>query len=885
MFSFLMQLVRRIRFLVHRHEIEADLEEEITTHLAMLADETNLASARQRLGNTTRWQEMSREAWGWNWLESLARDIRYGTRLLTKSPGFTVTACLSLAIGLGSTMGIFSLINALLLKTLPVAEPQQLWEMGHKTTEEKDDNFSYRMLDALQRANPSGIPLFAVGSDYLQVNYGSSIRNALTLIVSGETFRILGLKAQLGRLLNKYDDMRGVPHGANCVLSYRLWQSQYHADPGVLGKHISIGAQSFTIVGVAPANFFGLNVGAYSDLILPIAAYAATNPAQPILDNGGWTWLNILFRLPPGIAVQDFTSRLNTVYPTIRKEIEPSSAEAAKPDRLYAQPAATGLSAIRNRFSKPLYVLLTMTGLILTISCANLANLLLARSVVRSRELAIRLSIGAKRGRVLRQLLTESALIATFGAGISIPIYFACTGGLVAFLQSGSDPAVFLDTSPDWRFAAAAFALLAFTVVLFGFVPAWRAIRTDLNTTLSENSQRLTAKTSFGKALVGVQVGLSFVLLLGAMLLARSLFELRTFNPGFRRDHILIAGVDTTQAIQKNADVARFFDRLLEKVRALPGVRAASASVVVPLSGRSWQQDYEIPGNAKAAQVRHSFENWVTPEYFETLGTPLVLGRYFARADSAKAVHVALVNQAFATYVFGSSNPVGRQVYEHDKKDPITIVGIVGDARYRKLREAAPPTLYRPIAQLPPSFDFLLSLNLEVWTETPSAEVVRPVRELVSGLNDRVSVEFHTFDSMIDTNLLYERLLTVLSVAFALIGLVLSSIGVYGVSANSVARRTAEFGIRMAMGATPQRILASIFGEYLSVLAVGLTGGLFISIALMRFLQAWLFGVAATDPYLFSLALVLVSAFALTAIVAPASRAAHLNPMTALRCE
>lgn len=271
----------------------------------------------------------------WNWLESLVRDVGYGARLLLRSPSFMLTACLSLAIGLGATMGIFSLMNALLFKMLPVAEAKQFWELAHNAEEDKDDHFSYPMFDALKRANGFDIPLFAVGGDYVQVNYGTIVRNTPALIVSGDVFRILKLKAHMGRLLTPEDDLRGVPQGANCVLSYRLWQSQFHGDSEVLGKHLSIGAQSFTIVGVAPPNFFGFYVGAYSDLILPIAAYAATNPAQPILDSAGWTWLNILARVPSNVAVGEMVANLNTAYPSIRKQLLPS--EATKPDRLYAQ--------------------------------------------------------------------------------------------------------------------------------------------------------------------------------------------------------------------------------------------------------------------------------------------------------------------------------------------------------------------------------------------------------------------------------------------------------------------------------------------------------------------------------------------------------------------
>ncbi|MGA8026824.1 MAG: ABC transporter permease [Bryobacteraceae bacterium] len=887
MSGFISEIVRRIQYLFQRNRVDAELREEMDAHLAMIvtASETDPVSARQKLGNLTRWQEISREAWGWSWAASLVRDVRHGVRLLSKSPGFTVTACLSLAIGMGATLGIFSLMNALLFKTLPIPQPQQLWKLGHGNPAEQDDNFSYRMYAGLQKSKTSGIPLFALGGDYVQVDYGDAIRNnTAALIVSGNLFQILKLNAPIGRLLNPQDDIRGLPHGANCVLSHRLWQSQFHSDPAALGKHLTIGAQSFTIVGVAPSNFFGFYVGAYSDLILPIAAFAATNPAQPILDNGGWTWLNIMARIPPSGSISELTARLNAIYPPIRRAVDPSPSEAAKPDRLYLESATTGVSAIRGHFSKPLYVLLTMTGLILLIACANLANLLLARSVVRYRELAIRLSIGASRGRILRQLLTESALVAVLGTCAGVPIYLACTRGLIAFLQSGSNQILFLDTAPDWPFVVGILALLSLTVLLFGFAPAWQAIRTGLNTALSESSHRLAAKTSFGRVVVAVQISLSLVLLLGATLLSRSLFDLRTFNPGFRRDHLLIANVDTTQSIHKNADVVLFFDRLLEQVRTLPGVRSAAASVVVPLSGQTWQQNYEIVGK-QAAHVQHSFEHWVTPDYFETLGTPLILGRNLAPTDSAKSFHVALVNQTFAKLAFGSSNPIGRQVYDKDEKDTITIVGIVGDARYRSLRADAPPTIYRPVSQLPSAFGFLLALNLEVWTSTPPADLARPIEGIAKRLDSQASLEFHTFDSLIDANLLYERLLTVLSISFGLIGLFLSAIGVYGVSAYSVARRTSEVGIRMAMGATPRTILRLIFSEQLRVLAIGVVIGALISIAVTRFLRAWLFGVSATDPFLFTLAVLIVSALALFAAFIPARRAARLNPVAALRSE
>jgi predicted permease len=527
-----------------------------------------------------------------------------------------------------------------------------------------------------------------------------------------------------------------------------------------------------------------------------------------------------------------------------------------------------------------------MTALILLIACANIANLLLARSVVRHREVAVRLSLGAERGRVLRQLLTESVLIATLGAAASVPVYLACTRGLLAFLQSGLDSDVFLNTAPDWRLVAAAVSVVCCTVLLFGFAPALRASRCDMNIALNENSLRFAPKTAFGKLIVAVQVSLSLVLLLGAALLSRSLYDLRTFDPGFRRDHLLIADVYSTQSIHKNADVVRFFDKLLDRVRALPGVRSAAASKVVPLGGNSWQNDYEVERdpNQGASHV-HSYLNWVTPSYFETLGTPLLLGRSFSAQDSANSLRVGVVNQAFVKRYLGSANPIGQRIFEiqKNKKEPLQIVGIVADARYRSLLDQAPPTVYRPIAQMPATFGFLLELNLEVWTSSPANDLAGPIRTTVKRLNSGVSTEIRTFDSLIDSNLLYERMLTALSIAFGAVGLLLSAIGIFGLCAYAVGRRTAELGIRMALGATPSGILRLVLSEHLRLLALGLFAGLALSLALTRFLRAWLFGVSATDPLLFGAAILILSAIALCAAFVPARRAARLNPVAALR--
>jgi putative ABC transport system permease protein len=885
MIHFILEVARRFRYFLTRTKLDAELREEMETHLAMLAQDTPPLSAAQRMGNLTRWQEISREAWTWNWMESLLRDTGHGFRLLLKSPAFTLTACLSLAIGLGSTIGVISLMNALIFKALPVPDPQQLWALGHGNPQEHDDRFSYPAFAAFSRLNKTGVPFFATAGDYVDADYGDGapVHNTPVLVVSGDAFRILKLEPYAGRLLTPDDDLPGIPHGANCLLSYRLWQSRFRGDPSAIGSHVTVGAVQFTIVGVAPPRFFGFYVGSQSDLILPIAGYAATNPAQKILEARGWTWLAFMTRVPPDMGISGLTAALNAIYPAVRHESSFSAHEETGLDRLYLDSVSTGFSVVRTRFSRPLYVLFAMTGLILLIACANVANLLLVRSVVRYREMAVRLALGATRSRVLRQLLTESVLIAALGAMGSIPVYFACTRGLVTFLRSGPDANIFLDTRADWRLIASTLILVSATTLLFGFAPALRVTRSDVNVALGESSARLAARSSFGRFIVALQISLSLVLLLGAALLARSLYELRTFNPGFRRDHILIANVDTTQTIHGNAEVVRFFDQLTARVRALPGVRSAAASIVLPLSGQAWRRDYEIRENAASGiRQQNSFENWIAPRYFETMGTPLILGRDIHDSDSAAAPPVALVNESLARR-FSGGNPIGQRIF--DKNKAITIVGVVGDARYRRLRDDAPPTVYRPLSQLPPSFEFLLQLHLEVWTAAPATSLAAPVRDIVKHLNGSSVVDTKTFDSLIDENLLYERLLAALSAAFGFIGLLLSAIGVYGLSAYSVARRTGEIGIRMALGATPRSVLRLILADHARLLLTGAAAGSLMSIVLTRFLRAWLFGVSATDPALFIAALAILSTAAMSAAFVPARRAARLNPVTALRHE
>ena len=797
-------------------------------------------------------------------------DLRFGLRLLVRNPGITAAVVVSLALGLGATTAMFSLLNSLMFKSLPVPEPGRLVVLNHGAGADLDSSFTYPQLTALHESAAPAVDLFgyAGGSDRIAI--GNTDRTVQTQFVSGDYFRVLRVQPATGRLLLPADDLRGSPSATTAVISYRLWQSAFHADPAIAGRTVRIDSVPFVIAGVTPPSFFGVETGAYPDITMPFAARLALNPKSTMLDCKGCYWLSIMGRLAPGVTPASAEAGLKVIWKNVRLATMPDVPQRYQAEyfaeRLALVPGATGISFLRTRFSQPLYVLLAITALILLLSCSNVANLLMARAQARRRELAIRVAIGAARGRLVRQLLTESALLATAGLLAGIVVYQFCVTGLVRFLNSGGQE-VYLDTAPDLRLLAFAGGAALLTLALFGLIPSLRA-------TARPSSHSVTARSSFTRVVLCGQIALSFTLLVGATLLARSLYDLRTFPAGFRRDHLLMLSPDNSgRALPDNAARIRYTRTLLDQVRALPGVRSASASVVIPMGGSSWQFDY-----AAGAVSGHAYVNLVMPDFFRTMGTRLIMGRDLTAKDDAASPRIAVVNESFARRYWPGQSPLGKQFHEVDKAAIlITVAGVVEDARYRDFRKNAPPTVYLPLLQRDSTQGW--SLNLEVWTYTDPQSLIRPMTKLLGG----VETTIRTFTELIDRRLLYERLLTSLSLAFGALGILICAVGIYGVAAYSVSRRTAEIGIRMALGATPGHVMRRILREQAALLGAGLIAGAAGAVLLTRFLRAWLFGVSPTDLPTLLAGMICLAIVTGIATSVPARRAAAIEPLRALR--
>jgi predicted permease len=881
-----------------RQKREHDLERELRSDLELeaaeqqengLSAEEARYAARRALGNTTLMAEEVRETWGWTWIGSCIQDLRFGSRILVKSPGVTLAVVISLALGLGATTALFSLLNSLLFKALPVPEPERLIVLSHGTGAERDDTFSYPQLAMLRDEAAPVAELFGYASGgATRLESAGVERKVQTQFVSGSFFRILQVQPALGRLLQPADDVRGSASAATAVISHRLWRSTFRSDPSVVGRKILLDSVPLTIVGVTPRSFFGVETGGRADVMLPFASKPVLNPQFTMLECKNCFWLRVMGRLKPGYSTAQAEARLNVVWRDVLRgtmwETLPERYKADYfADRLAAAPGATGLSDLRSRFTKPLYVLLAMTGVILLISCANVANLLLARALARHREIAVRLSIGAKRGRLVRQLLTESALLAMAALVAGTGVYLFCVNGLLRFLESGGQP-VYLDTSPDLRMVAFVSGTTLLTLALVGLTPALRATRYRLTGTLAESSRIVAGRASLSRLILCGQLALSFTLLTGAILLARSLYDLKTFNAGFRRDHLLLISPDTSRDFPNKRDQLRYTAEVLSSIRDLSGIRSASASVVIPMEGSSWQGGFTAPGFVARKQADDAaYENMVTPGFFRTMGTRLLLGRDFAVQDGETAPKVAIVNESFAQRYWRNENPLGKQFHRTDNKELITVVGVVEDAKYRDFRKAAPPSVYWPLSQIPPATGW--SPHLEVWTYGDPHALIAPVREILTRRQKDLPATFRTFTEMIDERLLYERLLTALSVSFGGLGILICAVGIYGVAAYSVNRRTGEIGIRMALGATPGAVMRLIMGEQLLLVGVGLGAGAAGALLLTRFLRAWLFGVSPTDvPSLLAAVLGLAGIAALATSI-PARRASEMEPLRALRHE
>ncbi len=896
-------LAARLRGLFGNRKAERELDDEIEMHLRLLTEryvrqgmtEAEAArAARRQFGNVTLLQEVNREMRGIRSIDTLVRDLRYGVRMLRKNPGFTFVAVLTLAMGIGANMAIFQLIDAVRLRTLPVKAPQELAEVrladmkgavGGFARSPSVTNLIWEQIRERQQAF-SGI--FAWGTDSVNLAPGGEARPARLLYVSGDFFKTLGVKAALGRLFTATDDQRGC--GApGLLISHAFWQREYGGDANVIGRKLTLADRQFEIIGVTPANFFGMEVGRSFDLALLICANALVRGNNNWLDSPIW-WLTVTGRLKSGWSPEQATAQTQAISPGLFEAALPVNYPPAYVkdylgSNLIAVPAGAGVSQLREKYEQSLWLLLAIAGSVLLVACANLANLLLARASAREREIAVRQALGASRGWLIRQLLVESLLLAAAGAALGAGLAQALSRFLVAFLSTSADP-VFLDLTPDWRVLGFAAGLAVLTCLLFGLAPAIRATRMEPGAVMKAGGRGMTAgrdRFSLRRALVVAQVALSLVLVAGALLFSRSLGKLLTVDTGFRQEGVLIALVIFQRLNLPPDRVPAFKDELLGRIRAIPGVESAAITHIIPLHG--WGRAKVWMDGADAWQGKNTILSRVGPDYFKTLQIPLLAGREFDARDRAGAPKVAIVNEAFTRTFLNGASPVGQRfrIEAMAGEEPETlyeIVGLVRDTKYGDLREEFVPIAYNAVAQDPgsgPGSQFLIRSRL------PQAETVAAVKRILNEINPAITVNFQGFKTMIEATILRERLMATLSGFFGLLALLLACIGLYGILSYGVASRTNEIGIRMALGARARDVRWLILREALLLVMIGVAVGLPIIFAVTRLASTLLFGLTPTDPVSLLCAALLMLAVALVAGYLPSRRATRIDPMVALR--
>ena len=829
------------------------------------------------------------------WEDAMIQDLRFGVRMLLKNKGFTAVAILSLALGIGANTAIFQLVNAVRLRMLPVRSPEELVEVrladmkGARGGVWRSPSVSFPIWEQIGERQQALSGVFAWGADRVNLAPGGEVRPARMLYVSGDFFRTLGVNAASGRLFTSEDDQRGC--GApGIIISHDFWRREYGEDANVIGRKLAFADHSFEIIGVTPANFFGMEVGRSFDLSLPVCAIPLVRGNNNFLSGTIW-WLTVAGRLKPGWTVDQATAHVQSISPglfqvALPADYPPASVNDYLASKLTAVPAGKGISQLREKYEQSLWLLLAIAGLVLLIACANLANLLLARASAREREIAVRRALGASRGRLIRQLLVESFLLASLGAALGAGLAQILSRSLVAFLSTSADP-VFLDLAPDWRVFGFTAGLAVLTCFLFGLTPAIRVTRTKAGEMLKTAGRGLTAgrqRFTLRRTLTVVQVALSLVLVAGALLFSRSLANILTVNTGFQQDDVLTATVTFRQLNLPAERIPTFKDELLERVRAIPGVESAAIAHVIPL--RDWGGANAWIDGTPERRVLGTNLSRIGPRYFETLKIPLLAGRDFDSRDRVGAPPVAIVNQEFAREFLNGANPVGRRLWiaatPGSPDSLFEIVGLVGDTKYEDLREEFTPIVYYAAAQdegAGAGAPILIRSHLKQ-TETTAA-----IKRVLNEINPSITVSFLPLKPMIDETILRERLIATLAGFFGALALLLACIGLYGILSYGVASRTTELGIRMALGAHRKDVFWLIQREALWLVLIGVVVGLPLILAMARVASALLFELSPTDPVSLIGAAVLMVVIAMIAGYLPSRRATRVDPIVALRYE
>lgn len=832
------------------------------------------------------------------WFDTLAQDLRFAIRQLRNSPGFTAVAVMSLGLGIGANTAIFQLVDAVRLRMLPVQTPEELAtiDLGpgsmragwFSTRSARITSTQWNLIRAQQqafRATP------AWSASRFNLSAGGEARYAEGLFVSGDFFSILGVGTVAGRVIEATDDQPGCSD-PGAVVSHTFWQRELASDSNLQSRSVMLDGRKFPVIGVTTPGFFGMEVGRQFDVAIPLCAdklLAAEGRERATVRTA--YWLSVFGRLKPGWTVESATTHLRTISPGIMREslpaeYRPDGAKRYLENKLIAEAAATGVSGLRRSYSTPLWMLMAITGLVLLIACANLANLLLARASVREREMAVRLALGAGRSKLIRQLLTESLLLASLGAGGGILVAQILSEALVSFLTTSENP-LFLGLRTDVRIIAFASLLACLTCLLFGLLPALRSTQLAPASAMRAAGRGLTAgkeKLSLRRALVAVQVAISVVLLVGAILFAGSLRNLMAVDAGFRTDGVVSVSLDLRRASVAKEQRLAVYRNLLERLSHQPGVVSAAQVDIVPVSGSGWNSRVRVQGSN--AEGKNSLFNRVSPGYFRTMSTPILTGRDFHDHDTLSAPKIAIVNEAFARQFFGNESPVGKVFYVEGRSgqadDGYEVVGVTRNMKYYELREDFQPTAFFPTAQEP---NLGLEAAFVLYITGPSGTVLEGVKATVAQVHPNIGVEIRALSRQLADSLLRDRLMAVLSTAFGVLAALLAALGMYGVIAYMVERRRNEIGVRMALGASRGQVLFLIVREAGVPLIAGMVVGAIAALWAGQTAASMLFGLKPHSPIVMAEALGLLSTVAMLACLVPARRAAGMNPVDALRDE
>ena len=879
---------------IHRARLEDQLDAEVRDHFERLVVEFQERGAsvndarrlaRLEFGGLDQVKEACRDVRGTRWLEETAQDIRHGVRGFLKTPGFTFIAVLTLALGIGANLTVFNVLEALLLRPLPVANAPQLVTLSRWVENTSNgEHFSYPQIRDLADRTDLFASLCGIGSGTMFTGPPDALEPVGAAFVSGKYFDTLGLSPFAGRLLSAADDQPGAAPAV--VITHTYWLRRFAGDPSIVGSTMLLEGRQVPIVGVTPPGFEGATIGERADVTLAIHARPRLQPEADGSTSADQRWLRVLALPALQLTRDELQARLDVGWRQLLEATTPANLAADARRRalsmtLTVENGANGTSRLRGLMRTPLTVAYALVTLVLLIACVNVANLLLARGATRAREIAVRLAIGAGRGRIIRQLTVESALLAVAGTAVGVWIAWFGSDAIAQVMTArrvGADASVAaLEVAANWRVLGVTVAMAVATTLFFGLVPAWRASSTSpgavANTgKVAESHRRLAS------AFIVAQVSLSLILVIGAGLFMRTLYNLRTLDRGFTAGNVLLASFDARRAGLSPAELPAFNQSVLGTVDALPGVGVASIAAITPLQGGGMSTPMTVNGvSTGRADI---YFNVIGPRFFEIIGTPLIAGRDVKSGDDASAPAVVVVNETFVRRHLAEGTPLGQRVLMPFADREMQIVGVVKDAVYESLRAAPPPTIYIPYLQTRGR-----PMTLVIDARGPLTDVAATVRAAIQPRVPATPMRMRSFAAQIENSLFQARLMRSLTAIFSGLALLLAAVGLYGLMSYTVATRTREIGVRLALGARPARVWRMVLGNALRMVVIGIIAGLPLALLASRLVASMVFGLTPTDAVTIAAAVGVLTLVGAASAALPARRAATLNPVTAIRVE